>query len=665
MSSHQASSPDPIPSSSMDTVHKNGTFHDAINKKFKKKNTPTPSGDSSSSTMNATSETSKNSTIRALSFQHMTWSDQEREEFTKAAIQGFIQGFTISSSSITHSPLTSGRSSSSIRRRSDHTFLHRQTHSSYHNDSTYTENYSHNTTRTSTSFPMSQSHSESATAMKSSSGHHGNRNNNNSYRNKNENRVSSDECFDATASSYDSSSSASSSSHMRRPGQTSSEDHQKSGLQFRAMAHLVDENQFDEDFLSSLPTTTLNWTIKSLGKKGRIDLAEQLFHWMRVCRVANEHSWVKLCEAYEHARMPTRATLTWRAINRMTSSVPITPRSTAALLKVFRTTGDLKGALEIMEELLSKRAPMNRYGMNAVLRICADMGDSSTALRLVESALQRASRAGVDASRFTEDSAVDVRTFSALMDSIAASQRYSRTASVHKLLEDSGVHPDETLYLQLIAGYAGAARPEAAEALFDRMMDVSNMKPNRTHWNALMFAYAEARRYDGCLNVYRRMKVAGLEPTTYTIVALLHAAKGSGAGHAAAKSLYSEMKRCGVKLTTEIGTALISCCQNALEGADAEAALSFAAEIYDAMIEKGVVMNIKTYNSMMAVYSNAMMYSKVKEMFEMVERMEEVEPDEATWSIVLKAFESAGWWRDVEAMEMLKDTWMVLNHGER
>lgn len=429
---------------------------------------------------------------------------------------------------------------------------------------------------------------------------------------------------------------------------------QETGLQAKIVKHLLD-GAFDEQLLSSIPTHTLNWCIKTLGKQQRIDLAEQLFHWMRLRRTANEHTFVKLCEACEAARVPARAVLAWRNTKRISPTFPLGERAAAALLKTFRVTGNLEDAIRILNELSSSspnnRVRINQYAYNIVIRIAADQGDIDTAMLMY------------DALCACPTATPDNRTFSGLLSALVGSERWSRTSAVHKLIQESGITPDPKLYLQLMAGYAGAGRPEAAEAVMDSMGD-HGLLPNRIHWNALICAYAEARRYEGCLQAYDRMaQGAGIVPDGYTMVALLHGAAGARGGVSAASLVLGLMQQHDIPLSVEIGTALIACCRNAPPGPERRRSVEFAQNVLTMLCSAGIRPNIRTFNSLMAVQADAQDYVSVKKTLGLIENMPEVEPNEATFGIALAAFEAAGYFDKVEEVEALRETWRTL-HGK-
>ncbi len=58
-------------------------------------------------------------------------------------------------------------------------------------------------------------------------------------------------------------------------------------------------------------------------------------------QIANEHSFVKLCEALEACRRPQEALHAWANVARRGGRLDglLGPRAAAALLKTFRTTG--------------------------------------------------------------------------------------------------------------------------------------------------------------------------------------------------------------------------------------------------------------------------------------------------------------------------------------
>jgi pentatricopeptide repeat protein len=438
-----------------------------------------------------------------------------------------------------------------------------------------------------------------------------------------------------------------------RPGRSGSNDiNEGAGAQSIIVGHLLAGN-FDEEVLAASQTTTLNWSIKTLGKQGHLDTAEQLFHWMRIRKIANEHSFVKLCEACEAARSPHKAVLTWRNTRRLPTSFTLGERSAAALLKTFRKVGDLQGALRILDELsTTKTININQYAFNIVLRCAADQGDITAAFDIVEKL------------RAHPTAQCDERTFSALLSAVVESQRWSRAAAVHKLLLEEGVVPDATLYLQLIACYAGAGRPETAEAVLDSMLD-AGIRPGRVHWNALLSSYAQARRYEGCLSAYERMTtVASIRPDQYSMVALLHGAAGARGGVTAASRVLGYMQQHDIPMNIEVGTALIACCRHSpVAGQERRRSVEFSHGVLSILQSAGVKPNIKTYNSLMAVQFDAQDYVGVKETMDALERTEEIEPNEATWNIALNAFQAAGFFDKVMEVENLRETWRTL-HGK-
>ena len=434
-----------------------------------------------------------------------------------------------------------------------------------------------------------------------------------------------------------------------RPTLRATTDTEEVSAQKQVVGHLL-SGGFDERLLAATPPHTLNWVIKTLGCKLRLDLAEQLYHWMRLRKLANEHSFVKLCEACEAARVPARAVLAWRNTSRLPTSFKLEERAAAALLKTFRPLGDLSGAVRILREFQNHGVPLNQYAFNIVIRIAADQGDVDTALTLAAQL------------RAHPTAKPDVRTFSGLLSALVLSERWPKTAVVHKLMQESGITPDSSLYLQLVVGYAGAGRPEAAEAVLDSMID-NGCRPSRIHWNALLSAYAQAKRYEGCVQAYTRMtEGAGLRPDGYSMVALLHGGAGARAGLTAASWVMGLMQRYEIPLSIEIGTAMIVCCRHAPAGVERRRSMEFANGMLSMLRSAGIAPNIRTYNSLMMVQADAEDYGGVRETLGDLERATEVEPNEATWSIALAAFQAAGWFDRAEQIEELRETWRTL-HG--
>lgn len=421
--------------------------------------------------------------------------------------------------------------------------------------------------------------------------------------------------------------------------------------------HLIELGEFDEEFLSSQPVNTLNWCISILGKHKRPELSEQLFHWLRLKGRANEHSLIKLFEGLELARCPpSRAVRAWRNVSRM--QCPFKPgfKSTASLLKTFRPSKNLNGALRILKEIKVRNLPVNEYAYNTVIRIAADIGDVATAFQLEE-------ELRLDANLHS-----DLRTYSSLMHALSSSQKWSQTRTVEARLRMANLRPDSTLALQLMSGYARCGWPAAAEALMDEMMDTYSAKrPNRSHWNALLYAYATARQYDGCLRAYERMASrVGIRPDSYTMVALLKAAKRSQAGRTAVSFSLKEIKKHNITFTVELAASAIACCRIMPYISQEEATKSkdLANEIWSLLLDSGMKPNRVVYNTLLAARADAGDIDGVRELFSHLENNDDIFPDESTWRILLRAYKSHGDWREFENVTALRETWNTLFDDE-
>ena len=138
----------------------------------------------------------------------------------------------------------------------------------------------------------------------------------------------------------------------------------------------------------------------------------------------------------------------------------------------------------MLAELVNRNVPLNQYAFNVVIRIAADCADIDTAmevaLELREFREKKLSSGEISIDREAAGQRspsssmcvqADVRTISALLTAVAASGRWSRVSPVHKYMLEEGVVPDATLGLQLMEGFAGAAKPESAEAVMDTLID--------------------------------------------------------------------------------------------------------------------------------------------------------------------------------------------------
>ena len=252
----------------------------------------------------------------------------------------------------------------------------------------------------------------------------------------------------------------------------SEDEDKKLGTQYLVVQHLL-EGHFDEDFLSKMPIATLNWSIATIGKHGRSDTAEQLFHWMRLRQIANEHSLVQLFRALELSKSsPKKALSTWHNVSRMNKSFKPAERAAAALLKTFRQYGSIEDAMKVLKYLERTKTPLNRYAYNVVMRIAADCGDAETALELLEKLVQHKKsyiEAGDDSSSISMHP--DLRSFSAALGALEKSNKCPRVVVVHRMIVDCGIVCDATLSMQLISCYARCGRPQDVESILDNMKD--------------------------------------------------------------------------------------------------------------------------------------------------------------------------------------------------
>ena len=258
-------------------------------------------------------------------------------------------------------------------------------------------------------------------------------------------------------------------------GTTEGEEEETLGRQAIVVNHLLEGN-FDEELLADMTTTTLNWSIATLGKYNKADVAEQLFHWMRLRQRANEHSLVQLFRAYERSNMtPRKALSTWHNVNRMNLSFVPGSLAASSLLKTFRPWGDVKGAQRVLRYLQAIGTPLNQYAYNIVIRIAADRGDAETALKLLTELVENAKGFASASNRRTGKIAgaiqPDARSFSAALSALETSKKWPRVVMVHKMMTESAVTLDATLGMQLITCYARCGRPHGVESVIDAMKD--------------------------------------------------------------------------------------------------------------------------------------------------------------------------------------------------
>ena len=235
-------------------------------------------------------------------------------------------------------------------------------------------------------------------------------------------------------------------------------------------------------------------------------------------------------------------------------------------------------------------------------------------------------------------------------------------------------------------------------------------RPNRTHWNALLSAYAEGRQYSRCMLAYTQMtEVHGHRPDAYTLVAILRAAFHAKRGPAAAEWAQSQAALYNVPLTVQLGTAMICTCRHPGTGSatgwtgdgtgerEGEVCVRLARSVFDRMKKmssrgesnnsnnitttttttttrsppthrsSSSKPNIVTYNSLMLVYAAVRDYPGVLNVYKELEESDDhdedgivIEPNDATFTILIKVCEEAGLEGRAREFEELRKTWATL-----
>lgn len=187
------------------------------------------------------------------------------------------------------------------------------------------------------------------------------------------------------------------------------------------------------------------------------------------------------------------------------------------------------------------------------------------------------------------------------------------------------------------------------------------VKPNRSHWNALLYAYATARQYNGSLMAYQRMvNKVGIRPDTYSMVALLKAGKRSRTGRTAVSFVLSEVEKYKIPMTVELASSAIACCRITpyISQEEADTSRQLANHVWSIMEESGIKPNRIVYNTLLAARADAGDVKGVQELFDVLAADDTVMPDDATWRIMLRAFE-----KDYPMYEQYADlasTWTTL-----
>ncbi|KAK7245988.1 hypothetical protein RIF29_40845 [Crotalaria pallida] len=317
-------------------------------------------------------------------------------------------------------------------------------------------------------------------------------------------------------------------------------------------------------------------------------------------------------------------------------------------LKVFRKSGDFRGAEKLFDEMLLRgvkpdnitfstmincarmcSAPdkavewfekMPRYGCEPDDVTCSAMVYMYARVNNADMALKLYERAKAEKWR------LDTVTFSTLIRMYGMSGNYDGCLSVYEDLKVLGVKPNVAMYNTLLNAMFRAKRPQQAKIIYEEMTG-NGFLPDLITYAALLRVYVAAQFKEEAFRVYKEMKEKGMEMSTVLYNILLAMCGDVGCTDEAIE-IFEDMKSSGTcKPDDWTFSSLITIYSCSGKVSEAEAALN-------EMVKSGFEPNLFVLTSLVQCYGKAKQTDNVVKTFKQV-LDKGIIPDDRFWCCLL------------------------------
>ncbi|KAH7443430.1 hypothetical protein KP509_02G034100 [Ceratopteris richardii] len=286
-----------------------------------------------------------------------------------------------------------------------------------------------------------------------------------------------------------------------------------------------------QDSLKSEWSKLLSITISTLGRLGKVTLAQEIFNRAVSAGFgANVYAYSALISAYGRNGQCVIALQVFETMKRC-GCKPNLITYNAVIDACGKGGVDYKKAFNFLEEMEREGVDPDRITFNSLIAVCSRGHMWEEAQKTFEEMKRR----GIDQDIFTYNSVVDAVCKSGKMDKAAAI-----VASMH----GNYVKPNVVTYSTLLDGYGKAGRYTEAAAVYDEMKRL-NIVPDRVSYNTLVYIYAKLGKFEDALHVCNQMEKAGWRKDAVTYNALLDA-YGKQGKYSDASELFKDMKSEGV-----------------------------------------------------------------------------------------------------------------------
>ncbi|MCO5578657.1 hypothetical protein L7F22_032501 [Adiantum nelumboides] len=375
-----------------------------------------------------------------------------------------------------------------------------------------------------------------------------------------------------------------------------------------------------QDFLQSEWCKLLSTIISTLGRLGKVELAQQTFNKAVAAGFGrNVHAYSALVSAYGRSGQCSMAFKVFEAMEK-SGCRPNLVTYNAVLDACSKGGANYNTAFQIFEEMEKFGIEPDRITFNSLLAVCSRGGLWNKAQKALKDMQTRGIVPGLvtyntlldafcKAGKMQEatellsnmrDNAVlpNVVTYSTLLDGYAKAGCFSEAVAAHNEMKKAHIDPDRVAYNSLVDLYAKLGKLNDALAVCTQMEMAGHRKDVITY-NALLDAFCKQGKYQDALKLLDKMKGEGLEPNLLTYSPLIDAFLK--AGHCKmALQMIKELKETGIKPDVVLYTSLIDAlCKGAL--------VTDATNLLNQMINEGIRPNVVTFNSLIDAYGRERM----------------------------------------------------------
>nr|GMC53221.1 pentatricopeptide repeat-containing protein At4g16390, chloroplastic [Ipomoea batatas] len=263
---------------------------------------------------------------------------------------------------------------------------------------------------------------------------------------------------------------------------------------------------------------------------------------------------------------------------------------------------------------------------NVTLKVLKKNKDFSRAEKLFDEMLER----GVRPNKITFLTIISCARISSLPE---------KAVEWFEKMPAFGCQPDNHTYSAMIDSYGKAGNVDKALSLYDYA------RAEQIHMDAGTFCtliriHAASGNFDGCLNVFEEMKKLG---SKFNLVAYnnLLDAMGRAGRPEQCKNIYNDMIQNGFQPSWATYAALIRAYCRARYGGD-------ALKVYKELKDKGVKLNVKLYNTLLAMCSYLGLVDEANGIYNDMKEM--CKPDHRTFSLLITIYSCCGKVSEAEAI---------------